>query len=218
MRALALCLVVGCSSGPPIVSGTVVDDTSNAVAGAKVQVCNETLCTLGDADDAGAFHVTVPVGSGYHVIAHAPSTDPRDTSAGIGLIGDVTSDVTLQVVIPVMGTRATSSSAAVTTDLSVALPSGVPWVAGAAVTHGPTFGKAVLATWALAPWATYAPGTAVTIANHFGLAAGSTVFVYAVNDTTADLLAPSQATVSMDGSVITGATIDRFTWVVLAVP
>src|ERR1022692_3389402 len=114
MRLALLALVVSCApastmdagvteSGPTTfaVSGLVVDGTNAPWASAKLQVCNEALCTLGSADQSGAFHIAVPPGTNYHVIAHAPATETRDTSAGIGVVGDVTSDVTLTTPIAI---------------------------------------------------------------------------------------------------------------------
>jgi len=56
---------------------------------------------------------------------------------------------------------------------------------------------------------------AQTIANTLGLAPGDTVSVYAVDESTAELVGPSPATVSSDGKTIAGATIDRVTWIVV---
>ncbi|HEY2370183.1 MAG TPA: hypothetical protein VGH87_27495, partial [Polyangiaceae bacterium] len=75
-----------------------------------------------------------------------------------------------------------------------------------------------IATWALDPWGTRTIAgktIAVTIANTFGLAPGDTVSVYAVNESTAELVGPTTGTVSSDGTTITGATIDRVTWIVV---
>ena len=211
MKHLALCALLACGSpSPPAVNGTVTDG-ANAMAGATVQVCNETLCTLGTADAQGAFSVTVPAGTGYHVIAHAPKTETRATSAALAIVGDVSETVALPpIVIPIVGTLEGLSTNA-TSALGVSIPQS-QWPA-----FNPP-GETIVAMWALAPWATHAPGTTLAIANHFGLAPNATARVFAVDDTTASLLPPTQATVTADGASITGATVDRLTWVVVAVP
>jgi hypothetical protein len=199
---------------PPAVSGMVVDDSNVVVANATVQVCNETLCTLGKTDATGSFAVSVPPGSGYHVIAHTSASDPRATSAGLAIVGDVDGAVMLQspIVIPVVGALADVSIGAPSVTVEGVLIPAADW---------PAFGlpnETILAMWALAPWAIYDQGMTVTLANHFSLPAGSSAHVYAVNDTSAALLPPTVATVSLDGASLTGATVDRLTWLVLAVP
>ena len=209
----------------PHVSGVVTDPQGAPWPDAKIQVCSASLCTLGNADAAGAFSVLVPAGNRYLVIAHAAPGDPRDTSAGLAVLSDVlTTDVTLPspIAIPILGARQALPSAAVTQDLTLGANaadvsvSGDAYFSGVSVTASPYPG---LAAWALGPWGTRTNPTktiAVTIANHFGLAPGDTVSVCAVNESTAELGPPSQATVSSDGTTISGANIDRVTWVVLA--
>jgi hypothetical protein len=241
-------MVVACSGGgavPPVeagaeagitqhvVSGVVVDSTNATLGGAKVQVCNEALCTLGNADASGAFRVAVPDGTGYHVIAHAAPVDVRVTSAGRGIVGDVNADVVLSapIVIPVMGAKvlldgdAGVQTCAVTSDLTLTVAasdlelSGDAFVAGASVTTPFAIaGKTVLGVWALAPWGTHTSAgktVGLTIANNFGLAPGDSASVYAVSELTAAALSPSSATVNTDGTEIIGASVDRVTWVVL---
>jgi len=233
MRKLAiLAFTLGCSapaSAPPPppptptdVSGTVVDDTNAVVANAIIEVCNATLCTLGSSDASGSFTVDVPAGSGYHVIARAPASDTSPTSAGIALVGDVSGPITLPatVVIPVVGPLSDLALDA-SSDTGPDAGSEAVTFEGAVIPQGqwPAFdpsGETVVAMWALAPWATYET-VSVTITNHFGLAAGTTVHVYAVDDGTASLLPGSPGTVNGSGT-ITGATLDRLTWVVLAIP
>jgi hypothetical protein len=214
------------------VSGNVVDTSDAPWANAKVQVCSSALCTIGNADTKGAFAVQVPSGNRYHVIARPPPNDPREGSAGLGVLADtLVADTTLDapIRIPVTGAHA-SSPAAVTPDLTLTANmadvsfSGEAYFSGVSIAQAqwPAFvvpGKTILAMWALDPWGTRtSPGKtiAVTIANTYGLASGDTVSVYAVNETTAELGTPTQGTVSTDGATIAGATIDRVTWIVLA--
>jgi hypothetical protein len=208
----------------PSVSGVVTDAQGAPWSDAKVQVCSASLCTLGNADGAGAFSVHVPAGKRYHVIAHPPPNDPREGSAGLAVLADVlTSDVVLPspIAIPITGAHASLPSAAVTQDVTLDANaadvafSGEAYFSGVSVTASP---YPALAAWALDPWGTRTnPGKtiAVTIANTFGLAPGDTVSVYAVNESTAELVGPTQGTVSSDGKTITGATIDRVTWIVV---
>jgi hypothetical protein len=223
-------------SGPAkiTVSGDVVDMQGAPWANAKVQVCSSALCTLGNADGSGAFAVQVPAGNHYHVIARPPPSDPREGSAGLGVLADaLVADTTLAspVPIPITGAHASlAAPAAVTTDLTLTANAadvafnGSAYFSGVSVEQAkwPAFvvaGKTILAMWALDPWGTRTnPGKtiAVTIANSFGLAPGDIASVYAVNETTAELGTPTQATVSTDGATLSGATLDRVTWVVLA--
>ncbi len=225
-------------TGTPIamasVSGDVVDSQGAPWAAAKIQVCSETVCTLGNANASGAFHVSVPANDHYHVIAHPPPTDAREGSAGLFVLADlVTADVALGSPVPIFvtGAHATlGAPAAVTNDLTLTANAsdvsfyGDAYFSGVSVPQSawPAFaiaGKTILAMWALNPWGTRTNAQktiAVSIANHFGLAAGDAASVYAVNETTAALGAASAATVSSDGTTIDGATIDRVTWVVLA--
>ena len=208
----------------PSVNGVVTDTDGAPWANAKVQVCSASLCTLGNADGAGAFSVQVPAGKTYHVMAHPPAGDPREGSAGIAVLQDVlTTDVTLAspVAIPVTGAHTSLPSAAVTQDLTLtANASDVSFASDAyfsavSVTTSPF---PSIATWALNPWGTrtvVGKPIGVTLANTFGLAPGDTVSVYAVNESTAELVGPTTGTVSTDGKTITGATIDRVTWIVV---
>jgi len=220
------------------VSGTVVDSSNAPWSGAKVQVCGAGVCNLGNVDQAGAFRVSVPPGAGYDVVARPAAGDPRGQSAGLDLVGDVNGDVaiTAPIVIPNMGTKfaldadAGAQAAAVTSDLTLTAAAsdlsfyGDAYLAGAAVPSAswPPFviaGQTIVAMWALDPWATDAnPGKTigVTIANGFGLAPGDVVSVYAVNEQSVELGPASQGTVTADGTQITGATVDRVTWIVLA--
>lgn len=205
-------------------SGVVIDAQGAPWPDANVQVCSAALCTVGKAGAAGAFSVHVPAGTKYHVIAHPPPNDPREGSAGVAVLDDVlTSDVTLAspVTIPITGAHASLPDAAVTSDLTLTANasdvafSGDAYFSGVSVAASPF---PSIATWALNPWgARTSPGKAiaVTIANTFGLAPGATVSVYAVNESTAELVGPSPGTVSSDGKTITGATIDRVTWIVV---
>lgn len=209
----------------PSVSGVVTDTDGTPWANAKLQVCSASLCTLGTADASGAFSVHVPAGKKYHVIAHPPPGDPREGSAGIAVMQDVlTTDFTLPspVAIPITGAHASLPSAPVTQDLTLTANAsdvsfnGDAYFSGVSVTSSPFAGA--LATWALNPWGTRTnPGQtiAVTIANTLGLAPGETVSVWAVNEGTAELVGPTTGTVSSDGKTITGATIDRVTWIVV---
>ena len=223
-------------SGPAkiTVSGDVVDMQGAPWANAKVQVCSTALCTLGNADGTGAFAVQVPSGSHYHVIARPSPSDPREGSAGLGVLADtLVADTALAspVPIPITGAHASlAAPAAVTSDLTLTANaadvafSAEAYFSGVSIAQPswPAFvvaGKTILAMWALDPWGTRTnPGKtiAVTIANSFGLAANDVAAVYAVNETTAELGAEAQATVSSDGTMLTGATIDRVTWIVLA--
>jgi hypothetical protein len=208
----------------PSVNGVVTDTQGTPWADAKVQVCSASLCTLGSADAAGAFSVHVPAGKKYHVIAHPPPSDPREGSAGIAVLQDVlTTDVTLAspIAIPITGAHSSLPNAAVTQDLALDANAadvsftGEAYFSGVLVAASPF---PSLATWALNPWGTRTnPGKtiAVTIANTFGLAPGDTVSVFAVNESTAELVGPSTGTVSSDGTTIVGATIDRVTWIVV---
>ncbi len=209
----------------PSVSGVVTDTQGTPWPNAKIQVCSDALCTLGNADGAGAFSVRVPAGKTYHVMAHPPAGDPREGSTGIAVLADVlTTDVTLAspVAIPITGAHASLPDAVVTSDLTLTANApdvdftGDAYFSGVSVTASP-FASAI-ATWALNPWGTRTnPGKtiAVTLANGFGLAPGDTVSVYAVNESTAELVGPTTGTVSSDGKTITGATIDRATWIVV---
>jgi len=221
------------------VSGSVVDSLGAPWASATVQVCSATVCTLGKADSAGAFSVAVPPNDHYHVIAHASPTDPRNASAGIGVVPTlVTSDTALAspVVVPVTGAivslhaDAGAFDAAVTSDLTLSGSAadlafgGDAYLAAVRLDASawPAFsipGETILAIWALNPWGTHATPQetiAVAIENGFGLAPGDTASVFTVDETTAELGAPSTATVSDDGATLAGATIDRITWIVLA--
>jgi hypothetical protein len=221
------------------VSGTIVDGSNVGWAGAMIQVCNEALCTLGNTDTTGAFRVSVPPGAGYHVIARPGPSDTREASAGLGIVGNVAADVALApIAIPVMGPKvelagdAGPQSVAVTSDLTLtASVAGIDfeadaYLAGASVPSAswPAFaipGKTILAMWALDPWGTRAnvgQTIGVAISNVFGLAPGATVSVYAVSELTAELGTASAGVVSTDGTSITGSTVDRVTWVVLATP
>jgi hypothetical protein len=209
----------------PSVSGVVTDTKGAPWPDAKVQVCSDALCTLGNADGTGAFSVQVPAGKTYHVMAHPPASDPREGSTGIAELADIlTTDVTLPspVAIPITGAHASLPNAAVTQDLTLTANApdvsftGDAYFSGVAVTSSP-FASSI-ATWALNPWATRTNAgktIAVTMSNTFGLSPGDTVSVYAVNETTAELVGPSTGTVSSDGKTITGATIDRVTWIVV---
>ncbi len=216
------------------VSGDVVDSENAAWASAKIQVCSETVCTLGNADGSGAFHVLVASGDRYHVIARPAVADTREGSAGLFVLADaLTADVTLDspVHLPVTGAHFTLSSPAnVTSDLTLTANAadlafyGDAFVAGVSIAQAewPAFtiaGKTILAMWALNPWGTRANAgktIAVTMSNAYGLAANDTASVYAVNELTAELGTPTTATVSGDAKTLDGATIDRVTWVVLA--
>lgn len=196
------------------VSGVVVDDASAPLSGAKVQVCNASLCVIASADTTGAFHATVPPGAGYHAMAHAPG----NTSAGIRIVGDVAADIALTapIVVPTLGTAIpfSNGTADVTIDLTLATDAtDIPTIAAASIPQEqwPAFATSgnVVAVWALAPWATH-DAIDVTIANHFGLTAAT---VYAVDETTAEVGAPATATVT---SATITAKIDRVTWIVLA--
>jgi hypothetical protein len=218
------------------VSGDVVDMQGAPWANAKVQVCSAALCTLGNADGAGAFAVQVPAGSHYHVIARPSPNDPlqASASAGLGVLADtLVADTALAspVPIPITGAHASlAAPAAVTTDLTLAANaadvafSGEAYFSGVSIPQAswPAFviaGKTILAMWALDPWGTRTtPGKTitVTIANSFGLAPSDVASVYAVNEATAELGAPTEASVSSDGTTLAGATIDRVTWIVLA--
>jgi hypothetical protein len=208
----------------PSVSGVVTDTQGTPWANAKVQVCSASLCTLGNADGNGAFSVQVPAGKKYHVMAHPPAGDAREGSAGIAVLDDVlTTDMTLAspVAIPITGAHASLPNAAVTQDLTLTANAadvsftGDAYFSGVSVASSPF---PSIATWALNPWGTRTNPTktiAVTMTNTFGLAPGDTVSVYTVNESTAELVGPTQGTVSSDGQTITGATIDRVTWIVV---
>ena len=209
----------------PSVSGVVTDTQGAPWANAKLQVCSASLCTLGSADASGAFSVQVPAGNKYHVIAHPPASDPREGSAGIAVMQDIlTTDTALPspIAIPITGAHASLPNASVTQDLVLTANAsdvsftGEAYFSGVSVTDSPL--SNAIATWALNPWGTRTnPGKtiAVTISNTFGLAPGDTVSVYAVNESTAELAPPTTGTVSSDGQTITGATIDRVTWIVV---
>jgi hypothetical protein len=223
-------------AGPPPVnvSGNVVDPDDAPWAAANVQVCSGALCTLGKANASGAFDVAVPEGNLYHVIARPPSTDAREGSAGLAVLANVlTTDTTLAapIAIPITGAHQTlGAPALVASDLTLTANAADlafdddAYLAGTSVAESewPAFvvaGRTILAMWALDPWGTRAntgKTIGVSIANHFGLAAGASASVYAVNELTAELGAESDATVSADGATIDGATIDRVTWIVLA--
>lgn len=218
------------------VSGVVVDAQNAPWAAAKIQVCSASVCTLGNADASGAFDVSVLANDHYHVIAHPSPTDSRDGSAGIGVFPSIlSSDAALAapVVLPVTGARTNVSGAFdahVTTDLELAGTAAdldyasAAYVAAVRVDSAawPAFSipnQTILAIWALNPWGTRtlpSKTIAVTIQNGFGLSAGDTASVYALSETTADLGTPTTATVSPDSTTLTGATIDRLTWMVLA--
>lgn len=219
------------------VRGDVIDAQGAPWASALVQVCSETLCTLGNADAQGAFSVQVPAGDRYHVIARPSPSDAREGSAGFFVQSAVlTSDTALGAPIPIPITGAHvaadasgSISGNVASDLALSASAsdvafyGDAYFAGASVPESawPAFsieGKTILAMWALNPWATHANPNAtiaVTIANHFGLAANDVASVYVVNETTAELGAANVATVSADGASI-ASSVDRLTWIVLA--
>jgi hypothetical protein len=220
------------------VTGAVVDSQGAAWGAAKIQVCSETVCTLGDADETGAFAVAVPAGDRYHVIARPGPGDSRAGSAGVGVFPSVVvSDTALAapVVLPVTGAEIAldpdggAVDAAVTADLTLSARAadldfyGEPYLAAvrldAAAWPALSTPGTVLAVWALNPWGTRAEtgkSIAVTIRNDFGLAPGELAQVYAISETTAEVGAPSDAVVSDDGAVIAGATVDRVTWIVLA--
>ena len=125
-----------------------------------------------------------------------------------------------------VATVAVTSDLTLTARASDLLFEGDAYVAGAAIPQAkwPAFaapGETVLAMWALDPFGTDATRSktiAVSIANGYGLGAGATVSVYAVNELTAALDPPSQGVVSSDGTTLGGATVDRLTWIVLATP
>ncbi len=219
-----------------VVSGVVADPSGQPWLGATVQVCSESLCTLGKAP-SGSFAVDVPCGAFYHVIAREDPGDTRPASAGVSVIADeVTSDVSLAapVTIPVTPAPAALASGTqsidLTTELTLTLdPADLVFYGNAAVAavrvdpgQWPAFviqGKTVLAMWALAPWGTRARAgktIGVTVKNVFGLSAGDGVSFFAVSETTASLLVPTQGTVTSDGALVAGATIDRVTWIVVA--
>ena len=243
MKASVLVIVAACggSAGevaPPDanarVSGAVVDAHGVGWPAAKIQVCSATVCTIGDASATGAFEVAVPRGDRYHVIARPAPGDARDGSAGIGVLdGLLAGDETLAepVVLPVTGARvalgASPTAAAVTPDLTLTASAtdldfyGDAYVA--AVRLDPDAwpalsvpGKTVLAIWALNPWGTRASkAVPVTIQNSFSLAPGDAAAVYAVDEATAALGPPAEASVSADGATL-ASSVDRLTWIVLA--
>ena len=232
-------LDVGADEPPPkcVVSGKAADMNDVGWARAKLQVCSSLLCTLGDADDAGAFAVTVGCGERYHVLALPPPGDARAASAGIGIIKDpVIHDYALPDLVRIPETAnaialtAGVQSVAVAPDLTLIADPGDIGFAGAAYLAGvlvpqakwPSFeiaGRTILAMWALGPWAaTTKKGKTigVLVKNGFGLTAGDRVGVYAVSQTTADLSTPVDATTDGAAKLVTGGTIDRVTWIVIA--
>ncbi len=220
------------------VTGAVVDTQNAPWAAAKIQVCSETLCTLGDANASGAFDVQVPAGNLYHVIARPSPSDAREGSAGLFVLQTMlTSDTALAapIPIPVTGAHLTQGDAGnisgeVASDLTLTANAndvgfdGDVFFSGVAIPQNQWAafsieGKTILAMWALNPWGTRTnsgKSIGVSITNHFGLNAGDAVSVYAVNETTAALDPPTQASVSPDAATIDGATIDRLTWIVVA--
>jgi hypothetical protein len=220
------------------VTGAVVDAQNAPWAAAKIQVCSDALCTLGDADASGAFDVQVTAGNFYHVITRPSPSDTREGSAGLFVLQNMlTSDTALDapIPIPVTGAHLTQGDAGnisgqVASDLTLTGNVsdigfyGDAFFSGVAIAQNqsPAFsieGKNILAMWALNPWGTRANSgktIGVSIANHFGLNAGDAVSVYAVNETTAALDPPTEALVSTDATTIDGATIDRLTWIVVA--
>ncbi len=220
------------------VGGTVLDFQDAGYATAQVTVC-ASLCVYATVDDAGAFTATVPAGDGYHVKATGTPGDGRTASALEQPIGTLDKDVTLAAPLYLPETGAgTVVSSAQTVDLgdvtlavdpaTLSLPFGVTTAYAAAIAvpadkqpgltpDGKVAGKTILGMWALNPYGTTSSTPmAVTFKNTFGLSPSDPVTVYTMDDNNAQLVDPSDGTVSGDGQTITGATVKRMTWIVLA--